>query len=87
MYVRRYFHRSLPSGPRSLALFVVDMISSRVVTREDVQTVVVQCIGHETAFDIVCTYDPDSIISSLTSRAALNVGVEMTLKEKVRIYM
>jgi hypothetical protein len=87
MYVRRYFRRSLPSSPRSLALFVVDMISSRVVTREDVQTVVVQCVGHETAFDIVCTCDLDSIISSLTSRAALDVGVEVTLEEKMGIYM
>jgi hypothetical protein len=60
-----------------MVLFVVDMISSRVVTREDIQTVVVQCVGHETAFDIICTCDPDSIISSLTSGAALDIGVRM----------
>jgi hypothetical protein len=58
-------------------LFVVDMISSRVATREDVQTVVV----HETAFDIVYTSDPDSIISSPTPRAALDIGVEVTPEE------
>jgi hypothetical protein len=62
-------------------LFVVDMISSRVVTREDVQTVVVQCVAHRSAFDIVCTSDPDSIISSPTPRAALDIGVEVTPEE------
>jgi len=29
-------------------------------------------------FDIVCTSDPDSIISSPTPRAALDIGVEVT---------
>jgi hypothetical protein len=54
IYVRRYFRNSLPSGPRSLALFVVDMISSSVVTLEDVQAVIVRYARHD-VLDIFIT--------------------------------
>jgi len=39
------------------------------------------CVLKDAFFDIVYTSDPDSIISSPTPRAALDIGVEVTPEE------